>query len=81
MWMTDFSDLSTRKTEFSVSRMLCSCVMIGFCNSSCNRLIPETLQTILLRGIQLTCSTLLRFNCENGILIKFLLYMSGAPDA
>jgi hypothetical protein len=33
MWMTGFSDLSTWMTEFSVTRMLCSCVTLGFCTS------------------------------------------------
>jgi hypothetical protein len=29
MWMTDFSDLSTWMTEFSVTRALCSCIPLG----------------------------------------------------
>jgi hypothetical protein len=33
VWMMDFPDLSTWMTEFSVTRMLCSCVMLGVCNS------------------------------------------------
>jgi hypothetical protein len=36
LWMTDFSDLSTWMSEFSVTRILCSCVTLGFCNSALN---------------------------------------------
>jgi hypothetical protein len=32
--MTNFSDLSTWMTELSVTRMLCSCITLGFCNST-----------------------------------------------
>jgi hypothetical protein len=33
MWMKDFSDVSTWMTEFFLTRMLCSCVTLGFLNS------------------------------------------------
>jgi hypothetical protein len=32
VWMTDFFDLSRWMTDFSVTRMLCSSVTLGFCN-------------------------------------------------